>query len=68
MCNLSDLIEEEALEKGIKTGMETGIKRGSERMAVLTRKLIEDNRMEELLKATEEEAFREKLYQEYKIE
>lgn len=55
MCNLSDLIEEE------------GIQKGSEQMALLTRKLIEASRMDDLLKATEDEEFRGKLYEEFGI-
>lgn len=59
MCNLSDLIEEEGIQKGIQ--------QEREQMAMLIRKLGEASRMDDLLKATEDEEFREKLYQEFGI-
>ena len=46
-------------------GMEEGIEQGEKKLAELTRKLIEDARTGDLLKATSDAAFRESLYHEY---
>ncbi len=48
-------------------GMEQGIEQGERKLAELTRKLIEDARTDDLLKAASDAAFREKLYHEYGI-
>lgn len=63
MCNLSDLIEEEAIEKGICQGR----KQEREQMAKLTKRLLADSRQDDLLRATEDEEFREALCREYGI-
>ena len=58
---------DEAFEQGIEAGIEQGIETGTECFAALTKKLIQESRAEELLRATEEKEFREKLYEEYGI-
>lgn len=46
-------------------GVERGIGQGEKLFAELTRKLMEDTRTDDLLKAACDESFREKLYREY---
>lgn len=45
-----------------------GFKSGSERMTKLTRILLEENRLEDLKKVTEDKEFREKLMKKYNIQ
>lgn len=61
--NERKIAADEAFEQGIEKGIETG----TECFAALTKKLIQESRAEELLRATEEKEFREKLYEEYGI-
>ena len=48
-------------DKLIKKGEEIGEERGEERMAILTKKLLDENRMNDLRKCTEDVAYRNKL-------
>lgn len=45
-----------------------GFKSGSERMTKLTRILLEENRLEDLKKVTEDKEFREELMKKYNIQ
>ncbi len=64
-------LEEYAYERGeaagLEQGMELGIEQGEVSFAVLAGKLIEEGRMDDLLKATKDRQLREKLYYEYGI-
>lgn len=55
------------LEEGRKEGEKIGEKIGEENFALLTRKLIEDNRMDDILRITEDKEYRAKLMTEYGI-
>ena len=48
-------------------GLEDGVEKGEVLFAKLTEKLIRDSRLDDLLKATNDKAFRVELYQEYDI-
>ena len=54
-------------ENGYKVGLEDGVEKGEVLFAKLTEKLIRDSRLDDLLKATNDKAFRVELYQEYDI-
>ena len=54
-------------DDGVVRGREEGEKTGTERMAMLTAKLLEENRLEDLKKITQEEQFREQLMREFDI-
>lgn len=54
-------------ESGYKVGLEDGVEKGEVLFAKLTEKLIRDSRLDDLLKATNDKAFRVELYQEYDI-
>lgn len=67
MCNLSEAIEEKAIQKGKREGKREGIKQGEENFAALTERLLKDYRNEDLLMATRDRGYRERLYREYHI-
>ena len=52
---------EEQFEEGIKVGEE----RAEERLSKLIQKLMQDERMEDLKRASEDKAFREELIKQY---
>ena len=56
-----------AADEAFAEGVETGIEAGTELFAALTERLVQEGRTEELLRATKEKTFREKLYDEYGI-
>lgn len=60
MCNISEGIWKEGIEKGIEKGMDT--------FALLAEKLIKDGRERDLLRAANDKVYRTALYKEYKIE
>ena len=64
MCNLSEGI----LERGIEQGMQQGMQRGLDLMNALYGKLIEDNRIEDIKRATQDVEYQRQLMQEYGID
>ena len=68
MCNLSVGVMEKGMKRGIAQGMEQGIERGEARFAELTKKLMEQNRTEDIIRATSDPQFKITLYQEFGIE
>lgn len=58
---------ERAEERGLERGMERGMKQGLEQFGKLTQCLLEDGRIEELKRATEDVTFQKQLMKEYKI-
>lgn len=61
-------IEEEKLRKAeFEAGEQIGLKRGEKRLALLIAELIQAGRTNDLLKVTEDENYRESLYQEYHL-
>ena len=71
MCNLSELIWEEALEEGMERGVKQGLAQGEEkgasRLGRLIETLLQDERMEDIKKAATDEAYRALLYRKYNI-
>lgn len=55
--------DRENLERGIKQGIE----QGEERLAVLTKRLLQDKRYEAFERISEDKGYRQKLYEEYRI-
>ena len=72
MCNLSVGVMEKGMKRGIAQGMEQGIEQGIERgearFAELTKKLMEQNRTEDIIRATSDPQFKITLYQEFGIQ
>lgn len=54
-----------ATERGLKQGMERGIERGIEQINSLNAWLFENNRTEDVIKATSDPDYRAKLFKEY---
>ena len=48
----------------LNDGVERGTQQGKEQMSALTAKLLEENRLDDLKKATQDNEFREKLLRE----
>ena len=53
------------VEEGHRTGLEEGEKRGEDRLNRLLKKLLDENRIEELRKSVEDESYQKKLFEEY---
>lgn len=65
--NEKELSYRMGMEEGHKTGLEEGEKRGEDRLNRLHKKLLDENRMEELRKSVEDESYQKKLFEEYNI-
>lgn len=69
MCEVIDKIEERGIQKGISQGIRQGISqgmlKGEERNNTLNQYLIQQNRMDDLIRATKDGVFREQLYKEF---
>lgn len=65
--NERKIAAEEAFAEGVEVGIEQGIEEGTDLFATLTERLLQDNRAEELRRATKDKAFRTKLFEEYGI-
>ncbi len=59
--------DQENIEKGIQLGIEQGIEQGEKRLAKLTQVLLKEKRYDALGQISEDEEYRKKLYEEYKI-
>jgi len=53
--------------EGIKEGIQKGIQEGENKLSTLITKLIEHNRPQDIIKATQDKQYRNKLYEEYHI-
>ena len=58
---------EEGFEKGIKKVKEQGIKKGEKRLSTLMQCLMEEHKLDDALRAVQDEAFRNELYKKYGI-
>ena len=54
-------------KEGIEEGIKEGIKEGEERFASLVKKLIEENRQDDILRAASDDVYKQQLYKEYGI-
>lgn len=63
MCSYIDIVYNEAM----RIGNEQGEKRGEESMAMLGRQLLEENRIDELMKSYDNVEYRNKLMDKYGI-
>lgn len=60
-------IKREGVREGIKEGIKEGIEQGEDKLSRLIAKLMENNRPQDVIKATQDKQFRNKLYEEYFI-
>lgn len=56
-----------AMHQGLNRGRTEGHTQGLQQMQILTQKLLQDNRIEDLKKASEDENYLQKLMEEYRI-
>lgn len=68
MCNLSEAIEERGIEKGMAEGLANGLKQGENLFVALTKVLLNAGRTDDLLRAANDGAYRQSLYEEYGIQ
>jgi len=71
MCNISDLIEEEAtkrgLEKGMQQGLQQGLQQGANQLGELITLLLKDGLADVVEVVAKDEAVREQYYKKYNI-
>lgn len=60
-------IKREGIKEGIQKGIQEGIQEGENKLSTLITKLIEHNRPQDIMKATQDKQYRNKLYEEYHI-
>lgn len=63
MCNLSCLVLEEGIQQGIQQGSEQTLTR----LSILSKKLQELGKIDDLVKATTDPVFHKELYEKYGI-
>ncbi len=56
---------EQGIERGIEQGIERGIKQGKERLNLLNKRLLEEDRFDDLKRSIEDEGYQKKLYEEF---
>lgn len=63
--------DQENIEKGIEEGIEKGIEKGKsvgeEMMLMLIKKLVDNNRFDDISKIKDNKEYRQELYKEYNI-
>lgn len=62
-----EAVQMNILEIGLEKGIEQGIEQGEKRLGLLSKKLLEENRLDDLRQALEDAKYRKKLYREYQI-
>ena len=67
MCDVLDKVENRGIEKGIEKGIVKGESRGENKMALLVKKLLDQNRIDDVKRAFEDEKSRAELMKELGI-
>lgn len=67
MCDVLDKVESRGIEKGIAKGIVKGESRGENKMALLVKKLLDQNRIDDVKRASEDEVYRDQLIKEFGI-
>ena len=67
MCDVLDKVENRGIEKGIAKGIVKGESRGENKMALLVKKLLDQNRIDDVKRASEDEKSRAELMKEFGI-
>ena len=67
MCDVLDKVENRGIAKGIEKGKVEGEIEGKNQMALLVKKLLDQSRIEDVKRASEDEAYRDKLMKELGI-
>ena len=67
MCDVLDKVENRGIAKGIAKGKAEGKIEGEDTLALLMKKLFDQNRIEDAKRASEDETYRDKLMKELGI-
>ena len=67
MCDVLDKVESRGIAKGIEKGIVKGESRGENKMALLVKKLLDQNRIDDVKRASEDEVYRDQLIKEFGI-
>ena len=67
LCDVLDKVESRGIEKGIAKGIVKGESRGENKMALLVKKLLDQNRIDDVKRASEDEKSRAELMKEFGI-
>ena len=67
MCNLSYAIEEKGIEKGYAKGIEMGRAEGIEQISKLVYRLSSARRIDDIIKASVDKDYRDKLLREFNL-
>lgn len=62
-----EVVRKDVYEKGLQEGIQEGREEGEKQFALLTEKLLEAGRIQDLLHATKNREYRKQLYKEYQI-
>lgn len=75
MCDVLDKVESRGIEKGIEKGIAKGVAKGKaegeiegkNQMALLVKKLLNQGRIDDVKRASEDEVYRDQLIKEFGI-
>ena len=75
MCDVLDKVESRGIEKGIEKGIAKGVAKGKaegeiegkNQMALLVKKLLDQGRIDDVKRASEDEVYRDQLIKEFGI-
>ncbi len=65
--NIMEIAMERGLERGLEQGLVQGLEQGRERINMLNKRLLSENRMDDLRRSIEDEEYQRKLFAEYQI-
>ena len=68
MTRLGQMLYDDGVKKGMERGIERGREEEARQNAALTARLLEENRLDDLKKSTEDKEFKEQLLKEFGIE
>ena len=67
MCDVLDKVENRGIAKGIAKGKAEGKIEGEDTLALLMKKLLDQNRIEDVKRASEDKEYRARLMKEFGI-
>ena len=68
MTRLGQMLYDDGVKKGMERGIERGREEETRQNAALTARLLEENRLDDLKRSTEDREFKEQLLKEFGIE
>ena len=67
MCDVLDKVESRGIEKGVAKGKAEGEIEGKNQMALLVKKLLDQGRIDDVKRVSEDEVYRDQLIKEFGI-